>query len=1768
MSNLTPLSTGGKRSGRNLPFAKLLEISTMQPDDALLELIRSKEALQNTIARPDLRSDWVKLLTRIFSVILNSTLKQNIFDIMSLLPGSNFIRFRLLTVIQELRALSLQGIATDHNQFINDILALFERFNSAFPSSVSDLPIDNLLAVISKLDFEEKEEALAKVGELINQRDDLIAEKLSEVNTAKKRAIYKVQGPPPEDFRELSVVPTIHDIDTDKEPYLRPIKTIGKYENGEEYLDVQFRLLKEDFTAPLREGIEEITKGLSRFERKHDMKIYRDVHILYPSCTNAGITHTITFDVSRLQNVPWQHSRRLIFGSLLCFSADKFKTCFFAKVSHRDVKELVKGRINVRFINGLDDIINTTANDVYLMAESPSYFEAYCHVLEALKEMSGETLPFFDYIVSATAIAQPPKYIRETFDTAQYNLSGCITEKGVSCKTTLRNIETWEEKGVMNQSQLAAVKKALSREFVIIQGPPGTGKTFVALRITHALLSNQGLWSAQRFRYGQMNSNILLVCYTNHALDQFVEGLLEMNHTSIVRVGSRCTSKAVDSYSFKRNREKNFDDFESQRIVSAIGKATKERYELIDKLHSVAESLEIIETSCYSGKILYVNRLRSYMPHHLWTWFSNMNENTMQQKIPFLEMFLGLYPFLPWLTQNLNTETNKLRLRAEEQILNEQIQRRNNRALQGYDDYDIDDDVEFVDIEGDAEALVDRWAIGQENYAPLPVAQGLWEEIDMDDNTRVELEDEDGFITVLPSKRERQNQAKRQFQQAEAMTKEQVMSIRDPMALTMQQRWSFYKYLVNQYRERAKERLIPISKEYDECCKKIKELDEMKDELYLKESEVIAMTTTCAARYRKALGRIKPKIIIIEEAAEVLEAHVITSLTEGAEHVILIGDHKQLKPKPTVYKLAKEYNLELSLFERMIRNGMDCHCLDTQHRMRPEIAGLLQDIYPNLQNHPSVLKYPDIKGVSSNLFFVSHKHQEKDNSELKSKLNEFEAEYVVSLCWYLLLQGYSPSQITILTLYTGQLLLLKNLMPQKKFEGVRVTAVDNYQGEENDIILLSLVRNNDEDKIGFVGIENRICVSLSRAKHGLFVIGNMEFMAKRSATWKRIITRATAKNQVGPSLRLFCRNHPKTYIDAKEGADFNAAPEGGCKIQCDYRMDCGHVCQKACHPFDQEHLKVKCEKKCEKMICESHHRCIKTCHYGFECGPCKVLVPKVIPLCTHEQQVPCYQDPETFDCLFMVEKSLRCGHKTSIPCHKKDREDLSCSVECGELLECGHICNGTCSKCHQGRLHVQCSKTCERPLVCGHICKQSCSAECPPCKRVCQIECEHSKCKKACGEPCAPCREGCLWQCPHKKCTMLCSELCDRDPCNEPCPRLLPCDHPCIGFCGEKCPSLCRICDKEKVEEIFFGFEDDEDARFVELLDCYHVFESQGLDKWMCLDLNEDETKSINVKQCPKCKTPIKKSRRYGNEIKKTLLDVEKVKTLVISNQKRDFGILKSKKFKVLKHFMECSKLDRVKDRHTGVRMMHVLESLVPIIRLSRGQPLTNRLSSHSLQLIPTISENQLLCLERLDKLIRASAVEKEPDLKIYFTCFEEVLKWCFQESTSLQQTKEVDVELKRLSLYNSVVDVLCKMSAEDVGKNSQLSEYLQLLRSGIRLDHEKIKAMHSEVNAIRKKYSMGTLTAEEKQMIIRTMGLRAGHWYKCPKGHVYAIGDCGGAMQESRCPECNATIGGRNHSLAQGNAHAGEFDGSRHAAWSEGANLANFDPDEFANLF
>jgi superfamily I DNA and/or RNA helicase len=89
----------------------------------------------------------------------------------------------------------------------------------------------------------------------------------------------------------------------------------------------------------------------------------------------------------------------------------------------------------------------------------------------------------------------------------------------------------------------------------------------------------------------------------------------------------------------------------------------------------------------------------------------------------------------------------------------------------------------------------------------------------------------------------------------------------------------------------------------------------------------------------------------VEEAAEVFEAHIMTSMSHKTSHVILIGDHEQLRPSPAVHTLDIQYNLSMSMFERLIKNKIEHSTLATQRRMRPEISKVMNFIYPKLQNH-------------------------------------------------------------------------------------------------------------------------------------------------------------------------------------------------------------------------------------------------------------------------------------------------------------------------------------------------------------------------------------------------------------------------------------------------------------------------------------------------------------------------------------------------------------------------------------------------------------------------------------------------------------------------------------------------------------------------------------------------------------------------------------------------------------------------------------------------
>lgn len=157
------------------------------------------------------------------------------------------------------------------------------------------------------------------------------------------------------------------------------------------------------------------------------------------------------------------------------------------------------------------------------------------------------------------------------------------------------------------------------------------------------------------------------------------------------------------------------------------------------------------------------------------------------------------------------------------------------------------------------------------------------------------------------------------------------------------------------------------------------------------------------------------------------------------------------------------------------------------------------------------------------------------------------------------------------------------------------------------------------------------------------------------------------------------------------------------------------------------------------------------------------------------------------------------------------------------------------------------------------------------------------------------------------------------------------------------------------------------------------------------------------------------------------------------------------------------------------------------------------------------------------------------------------------------QQQKDIGNEIKRLNIivqFSTILD-----TANHLMNDPKVKQQIETAKADVftLTTFNEDKALESLKQLQETVKSIGPLTKYERETIVKLIGLKAGHWYKCPNGHFYCIADCGGANQESKCVDCGARIGGRNHTLAVGNAHAPEMDGSKYPAWSEQNNLANF---------
>ncbi|XP_055884455.1 RNA helicase aquarius-like [Biomphalaria glabrata] len=277
--------------------------------------------------------------------------------------------------------------------------------------------------------------------------------------------------------------------------------------------------------------------------------------------------------------------------------------------------------------------------------------------------------------------------------------------------------------------------------------------------------------------------------------------------------------------------------------------------------------------------------------------------------------------------------------------------------------------------------------------------------------------------------------------------------------------------------------------------------------LLIKEAKIIAMTCTHAALKRRDLVTVGFQFdnILMEESAQILEIETFIPLLlqnpkDGNNRLkrwIMIGDHHQLPPVIKNMAFQKFSNMEQSLFTRLVRLGVPTVDLDAQGRARSSLAQLYNWRYKKLNSLPHVLIRPEFRLANAGFLYEFQLIDVGDfNGVGESEPNPYfyqnlaEAEYVVAVFMYMRMIGYPGEQISILTTYNGQKHLIRDVIRQRCGNNPligwphKVTTVDRYQGQQNNFILLSLVRTK---AVGHLRDVRRLIVAMSRARLGLYI---------------------------------------------------------------------------------------------------------------------------------------------------------------------------------------------------------------------------------------------------------------------------------------------------------------------------------------------------------------------------------------------------------------------------------------------------------------------------------------------------------------------------------------------------------------------------------------------------------------------------------------------------------------------------------------------------------
>ena len=250
--------------------------------------------------------------------------------------------------------------------------------------------------------------------------------------------------------------------------------------------------------------------------------------------------------------------------------------------------------------------------------------------------------------------------------------------------------------------------------------------------------------------------------------------------------------------------------------------------------------------------------------------------------------------------------------------------------------------------------------------------------------------------------------------------------------------------------------------------------------------------------------------VFIDEAAQALEAACWTAILK-ADRVIFAGDHQQLPPTVKCKEAGHE-GLERTLMQKVVRSKPSCvTLLDVQYRMNQDIMEFSSRhfYHGKLKADPSVA-HRLVSPIDKALMWIdtSKCHFEEQQNRNLSRLNHEEAKLLMkTLMDYVKLIGMErllreQTDFGIISPYKAQVRLLRKYLRNNKMlkplrNQISVNTVDGFQGQERDVILISMVRDNANGNIGFLNDLRRMNVAITRARMKLIIFGNAETLGKK-----------------------------------------------------------------------------------------------------------------------------------------------------------------------------------------------------------------------------------------------------------------------------------------------------------------------------------------------------------------------------------------------------------------------------------------------------------------------------------------------------------------------------------------------------------------------------------------------------------------------------------------------------------------------------------------------